>query len=244
MATFAVTDAKILVAQYDLTGDSNRGLVSGDIEELDSTNFGSGGWRERKAGVGDAAATLEGFNYADGTSGPDDAFWARHGSGDVITVGPTGGDEGENAYTFQSLTGSYEQTANHGELYGWSVSASGRGNLVKGTVLEDASTARTATFNGTGRQLGSVASGEKLYAALHVLSASGTSPTLDVVVQSDDNSGFTSPTSRITFTQATGTTHEWGTPVDGAVADDWYRISVTIGGTSPSFEFFVVVGIA
>jgi hypothetical protein len=72
----------------------------------------------------------------------------------------------------------------------------------------------------------------------------GTSPTLDVIVQSDDASGFPSATNRITFTQATGFTAEYATPVAGAITDDWWRVNFTIGGTaSPNFTFICVIGI-
>ncbi len=101
---------------------------------------------------------------------------------------------------------------------------------------------RTSSSSGTGRQIGAVSSTQTLYAALHVISASGTSPTLDVKVQSDDNSGFTSATDRITFTQATDVTSEWGS-VGGAITDDYWRITYTVGGTSPSFAFAVTAGI-
>ena len=83
-----------------------------------------------------------------------------------------------------------------------------------------------------------------MFAALHVLSASGTSPTLDVVLQSDDNSGFSSAVSRITFTQATGITSQWST-LAGAQTDDYWRASYTIGGSAtPTFTFALVIGIA
>jgi len=63
------------------------------------------------------------------------------------------------------------------------------------------------------------------------------------VVQSDDAQAFLSPTDRITFAQATAIGAQWATPVSGAITDDWWRLSYTIGGTNPSFMVIVVVGI-
>ena len=60
-------------------------------------------------------------------------------------------------------------------------------------------------------------------------------------MQSDDNSGFTSATNRITFTQATGVTSEL-LSVAGAITDDYWRLSYTIVGGS--FTFAVALGIA
>jgi hypothetical protein len=55
---------------------------------------------------------------------------------------------------------------------------------------------------------------------------------------------MSSPTTRVTFSQATGRTSQWATPVAGAITDDWWDISWTIGGTGgPDFTFVAVVGI-
>jgi len=75
-----------------------------------------------------------------------------------------------------------------------------------------------------------------------VIAASGTTPTLDVTIESDDAEGMASATTRLTFTQATATTSEWQ-ELAGAVTDDWWRAAWTIGGGSPSFTAVVVVGI-
>jgi hypothetical protein len=103
-----------------------------------------------------------------------------------------------------------------------------------------------ASGNGTARQIGAVASGKALYAALHVISSSGDgSQTLDVEIESDSADDFTgSETSRITFSQvATSVQSQWGS-VDGAITDDWWRAKWTVGGTgSPEFDFVIALGI-
>lgn len=81
-----------------------------------------------------------------------------------------------------------------------------------------------------------------MYVALHVLSVSGTTPSLTVIVQSDDNVGFTTPTIRISFTAATEVGAQWGS-VAGALTDDYWRISYTISGTNPVFAFAVSAGV-
>jgi len=54
---------------------------------------------------------------------------------------------------------------------------------------------------------------------------------------------MTSATSRMVFAQATGITSEW-LPLAGAITDDYWRLAVTVGGTTPSFNYVVVLGIA
>ena len=104
--------------------------------------------------------------------------------------------------------------------------------------------AENATDDSTGIEFPAVADGQSIYAALHVFHADGTSPTLDVVVESDDADTFASATTRLTFTQANAVTSEWksDTP-SGGIADTFWRISYTIGGATPEFGFAVVFGI-
>ncbi len=78
---------------------------------------------------------------------------------------------------------------------------------------------------------------------MHVVAASGTTPTLDMIVESDDNSGITSGVTRITFTQEVAVGAQYATAVAGPITDDWWRVGWTIGGTGPSFTVIVTVGI-
>ena len=67
-----------------------------------------------------------------------------------------------------------------------------------------------------------------------------------MTVQSDDNAGFTSATTRITFTQISGGTESAeNKKADGASTDDYWRVVWTIAGDgSESFTILVSVGIA
>lgn len=243
MATYSVTGAKLYFGGHDLSGTASQLAAAISAEELEDTTFGDDGWRSRQAGLKQVQLSGSGFNESDGTGDPDDLFNDNLGTTAVVTVAEQTGADGESATSFQALPFSFAPEANIGQLWAYTVELNGKTAAAHGTILHDTTTARTATGTGTGRQLGSVGASEKLYAALHVIDASGTNPTLDVVVQSDDNSGFTSPTSRITFSQATDVDGQWATPVDGAISDDHFRVSYTIGGTSPSFKFIVVVAI-
>ena len=114
---------------------------------------------------------------------------------------------------------------------------------MRGSLIHPGSASRSSSSTGTGRQLGAVVAGKSMYVALHVLSVAGTStPTLTVIVQSDDNAGFTTPTTRISFTAATAVGAQWGS-VAGALTDDYWRISYTISGTNPVFAFAVSAGV-
>ena len=143
---------------------------------------------------------------------------------------------------FPALLAEYSPGAAVGELFAFNISAGGCDLLARGTVLENA--VKTATANGTARNLGAVGAAQKLYAGMHVLAVSGTNPTLDMIIQSDDAEGFLSSANRITFAQKTAIGSQWATPVAGAITDTWWRCAYTIGGTdNPSFTVVVVLAI-
>ena len=243
MATYVMTACKLYVGEFDLSGDVNSLTLSADTDAVEDTTFSSGGVRTFRPGLSDVSFDHSGFWNATATGdGSDDALFADIGSApQVITVGATDGLIGNPAFTHQGIEATYSPGGSVGEMFAFTVSGSGSGQFVSGTVLHDASAAVTTSATDTGSQLGAVTSSETVYASLHVVAASGSSPTLDVVVQSD-TSGFPSPTSRITFAQAGAVTSEWGS-LAGAVTDDYWRVDYTIGGGSPSFTFVVTVGI-
>lgn len=247
MATYVLKNCKLYAGGYDLSGDTNRLALSYGCEAIEYPVFGLGTTR-RCCGLLDASYSYEGYAQfgaglvdvvADGDLGTAD---------EVVTMCPTTGAAGEPGFTMQALGLNLERGGAVGEMFGFTADGSISGSrLVRGTILVNGALATTGT--GTARQLGAVAAGKKLYAAMHIIAVSGTNPTLDMVVQSDIAENFADATSRITFTQATAIGSQFATPVsgpivDGADADDWWRLSYTIGGTdTPSFTVVVNVGI-
>ena len=123
-----------------------------------------------------------------------------------------------------------------GDMAGTNISGNAVGRLVKGIIEFNGSSSTSGVT--TGSQLGAVSAGQSIYGNLHVTAAAGS--TLDVIVQSDNNSGFTSPTTRLVFSQATGVASE-NLSLAGAITDDYWRISYTIAGGS--FTFAMALGI-
>ena len=225
MATLVLDDATIWAAGYDFTGDVNQITLNASADELDVTTFGSGGYRSRIGGLRDVQAQVAGFWYSD-TSAPDPEIFPALGTADqVFTVAPTS-DEGSVAYLFQAGKFTGQQFGQVGEATPFSLSAMGtnKAGLIRGQVLKAKGDVSATGATGTAVELGEVASGQFLYATLHVFTA-GT--TLTVVLESDADNTFASATTRATFSSITATGGTWATRVAGAITDTWYRLRVT-----------------
>lgn len=245
MAIQPLLDCKLFVDGWDLSGDHNAIALNHAAEILDTSTFGDT-TRTRIGGVKTLDFAHEGL-WNGGVDKIDEVLFGRIGLSDVpVTIAPKqtaspAGTEGETGFFFNSLHAEYSFGGVFGEMLAFNVSGEATDDLIRGTILLNA--AKTASGNGTAFQVGAVLAAEKLYAVLHVLAVSGTTPTLDVKVQSDDASGFPSATDRITFTQKTAIGSQMATPISGAITDDWWRVNYTIGGGSPSFTFAVLIGI-
>lgn len=240
MSTFVLTDASVLLGGVGLTGKSNSISLTYEVETQDNTVFGND-TRTNAAGLFALSGEVGGFTD-DSITGS--TIFDAVGAGPSVFQVAAPGDDGTKGYAFKSMAASTQPLGGSvGEMAADSISLVGKSGapLVNGTILH-ALTARTATGTGTGRELGAVLSTESVYGALNITAASGTTPTLDVIVQSDDNSDFTTPTTRLTFSQQTAAGADWQSAA-GAITDTHWRVSFTIGGTSPSFTFQVLVGI-
>lgn len=241
MASYVLTNSQVVLNDLDVSGQTNNAVVQYGAEEKEASVYGDTFVR-RIPGLRMGSVSASGYHNL-GTNEQDDEMFSGLGVADrIVTVAAEGGAVGNVAYSFKTLESSYEVGGDHGEVAPYSMSGSTSGHFTRGKVLHATSTARTATGNGTATNLGAVTSAQALHVALHVVAASGTTPTLTVTIESDDDSGFASPVTRASFTQATATTAEY-LVVTGAVTDTWWRAKYTIGGTSPSFAFLVNAGI-
>jgi hypothetical protein len=236
----------ILVGQLELACHGKNVDLSTEVEPLDTTALCTTGWTTVVGGLKSGSVDMELMaDFADGLN--DEQIWSYLGANDTAHSVVTNSADGSKAYLFKGIPLSYKIIDGApGELAMASISGrSASSPVVRGKLLHPGSASRTASSVGTGRELGAVTATQRVYAALHVLSVSGTSPTLDVIVQSDDNGSFTTPTSRITFSQANATANrQQFSSVAGAITDTHWRVSYTIGGSAtPTFAFAVTVGI-
>ena len=239
-----LTNVRTFAVAADLTAASNKVELSTEVEDKDSTNYASQGWKETMGGLASAEISAEGQWEAGDPSKVDDASWTTLGG-----VGPwsisanNGAAVGDLAYFTSALRADYKVGESVGEIAPWTSTAKSSWPLVRGQFAHPPGTARTATGVGTGLNLGAVAAGKRLYAALHVLSVAGATPSLTTRVESSVDNTFAAPTTRLTFTAATAAGGQILRTDGTAVADTWWRIAWTISGTTPSFLFAASLGI-
>lgn len=240
MASFSLTDATTWVHGYDFTTDMNEISLSLSAEELDVTTFGSGGYRTRIAGLKDVESNLKGFWQSAESAAVDPQAFPDLGTADrVITQSPTG-VAASTAYMYQAGKFTYELFGSIGEATPFSLGCKGTNGVgvVRGQVAAAKGNVSATGQLGSILSLGAVGATQYLYGTLHVFSA-GT--TITVQLQSDDDVGFASPTTRATFSLITTTGGNWAVRTAGALAETHYRLNVSaITGT---FQVAGAIGI-
>lgn len=245
MASFVGLHNRIYLGHLDLSGLANKvtfGALTRQMQE--STTFNDGGYRCVLPGLISGEASVSGnqdwaadilddeisvgqlgtqyafsvFPNPTGTVAAGDAAWLARGVLD--TAEPLKGAVGDVASFMQHLA--YDTACARGQV-------------------AHPSAARTSTGNGTALTLTGPTASQRLYAALHVTAYSGLTNVV-FKVQSDDNSGFSSPTDRITFATVTGRTNEFASVAGNFSTETHHRVTWTVTG-SGSVTFVCAVGV-
>jgi len=232
----------------DISGDLQTIELAYSAEMQDCTTFGNNA-RRRLAGLLDVSSTHQGYwDHVDEPGPPldsldKDLFDKIAAASSLMSFSADGGQGGEVGFSYIPQAAAYNPGASIGEVYAFTLECLGDGPLVKGTVMEKAT--YTATANGTARQLGAVLATQTITSTVHVTGVvSGTNPTLDVTIESDNDSGMAGASVRMTHPQFTAIGSNQQTVVNTVETDDWWRPVITIGGTdTPTFTVFVIIGI-
>ena len=242
MAVSIPVACKIYVGAYDISGDLCKVAIEDGANELDGRVFNN---TAGNTVVGPYEPKFAGQGYVTfGATAVHAKLRANFGVTDVpVTVSPETGAAGDVAVFMRAIETTYNLGAQVGEILPFTVNARATGiPAISGRMFVAAGN-KTATSVSTILQLGAVSATQSVYAALHVLSVSGTNPTLDVTVKSDALVGFGSPATQLTFPQAVAPGYGWQS-LAGVNADVQWRVDFTIGGTAtPTFSFVVAVGI-
>lgn len=244
MAKNIFTGVRIFAGGADLTGASNKCELTAEVEAKDVTTFQSAGWNESIGGLKSGEFSAEGFWEAGDAGMVDNSTWGDLGTSVPLSVGPTAATVGSLAYFMKTLRKDYTLFGEVGEVAPWQASGVSNWPLVRGLFAHPPGTARSSSGNGTATEIVAVPAGSRLYSALHVLSASGTTPSLTVTVESDVDGAFGSPVTQLTHTAATAISSEILRTSGSAITDTFYRVTWTISGTTPSFTFVSALGVA
>jgi hypothetical protein len=240
-----IADVRLFARGCDLSWQSNSIEVAGKRDAKDATTFRSAGWKEVTAGLAAADIKASGLAHFGAAGTVDHDAWSQLGQVDALTFSDGDAVAGNLAYLTKVLRGEYKIGGKVGDLVEWEASMPSAWPVARGAYLIGPGTVVTDDLNSTAVQLGSMAAGQRLYATLHVVSVTGSAPTLDVTIQSDSNQTFTgSPETRLTFTQATAVTGEAVRTAAGAHADTWYRAVINCSEVGDeSFMVAVAAGI-
>lgn len=243
MAVFTLTNVGVLVDSLAVDGFATQLNLDATADEHDVTTLRSGGWRTKIPGHGQFTCAIQGFqDYA--TTGVDPTFPVSSVGGlNYFAVSPTGGDAvGDPAFfgtgrllQYTPLTGQVGAPANFNFTWG------GTGRLVRGQVLHPVA-ARTATGTGTASAFTAPTASQSLWAGFHVLAVAG-SGSITFKIQTDDNSGFTSASDRITSSAFTAIGAGSGVLAGALTGETHMRATWTISGFT-SVTFAVVAGVA
>jgi hypothetical protein len=236
MATGSVqilTDARVYAEGLDLSGNANQVGVTGNATMKDVTTFDSGGWEEARPGLLKGSINVD--TYLD-----ESLVGTTLAAGSSIVVATIVADDAEFSvgYGLPATVASAGHDMPLGDMYAQPLEFDSSGALFRGELLLPKA-AQTSAGNGSSRQLGAVAAGEKAYANLHVFAVTGGSVT--VTVESDDDTGFASGTTQLSFAAASAVGAESLSTDGTAITDDWWRVAWT--QTASSATFAVVVGI-
>jgi hypothetical protein len=241
MAVYSNTAMGLYVDGFALEGFASQAELSVDVDEIDVTTIGSAGWRTKIPGLAGQKVSVTGFqDFA--LTGVDVSLPGTSTGQNVVTFAPVAASVADPAFMMAGRTTTRTSlTGQVGAAAGFVFDFVGDGRVVRGQNLHP-SAARTATGNGTTTTFTTPTASQSLWASFHVFAASGTTPSVTFTIQTDDNAGMTTPTTRITSNAFTTTGSQFTSAVGPMATETHIRVVYTITGTTPSFTFAVFAG--
>ena len=245
MAAFTLTNSEILVGSADVTQFTGQYAIGGTVAMQEANVHGGGGFVRKYPGLKSFTTSISGFADFDAGAVSRAITPTSVGSQVPVTIVPVDtATAGDTALFTRGLIADVDPVGGAiGDMATFATTI-GSDTALIGGVIGAPLAARTSTFTGPVITLTGPTATQALYANLHVIAASGTTPSMTVTIQSATLVGFGSPTTRATFTAFTGQAAQWITPVAGAITDGFWRVVMTITGTTPSFTAAVAFGVA
>lgn len=231
-------ETELVVNEYDITCFVNNIDLTQDIDLPEVTTF-CDDTRRYINGLRNATGSIAGFIDDDADAGIDFFLQATFNlpTSSIWSDAPNGFTVGNLVYLFRALISSYNTTQPVDGVQAFTADLQLDGNLNRGFSLH-ALAAETATGNSASVD-NLVSSATGLVAHLHVVLASGTTPSLTVnLADSPDDMTFTDIPG-FTFAAATAPDFERLETGPGDTIERYVRSEWIIAGTTPSFTFVV-----
>ncbi len=238
---FVMTEGCTVLDEFDISDQITSVSFDSQADMVDVTPLKNGGFRRYVKGLVTATSQLDGM--ADFAAGGAAVEFPMSGAG-VSVVGtfvPQGFDtEGDRAILHRGLLETISApTGGVGDIAGMTISSRGTSAQSFGYVAAPLTSYGTGGLTGTGINVAGPSADQTLWAHLHVTAASGTD--LEVKIQSDDNSGFTTATDRITFSTVSAVGAQSASVAGDLSTEDYWRAEITVA--SGTFSCLVVFGI-
>lgn len=242
MSQFVVISPTLHVDEFAFTS-----LIHGipdqntQVDQVERPRADGGGFRHYLPGLITTTCQISG-SYDPEHTGIQDITPATRNATRIVTSTAAGaGTEGSPLFSHRGTFESVERpTGDVGSLAMFSLSTQSSDPPIHGYVGAPAAAYDDNGFTGTGINVAGPSATESMYAVLHVYAADGTD--LEVVVQSDDNSGFTSATDRITFSTVSAVSAQWSSVAGDLSSETYWRVTATIA--SGDFSFLCGFGVA
>ena len=238
MATFVQTNVGLYYGGYSLASSFNAIALNLGNSPQDDTVYGDA-FVSNASGLSSINLEAEGFWQ----SATDAVLETSLGSDDtIISVTPVDQAAGSPSIFSKFTASTYNpiSTGTVGSMMGFSLSAEGRGEKsVSGEILVKPSDTHTSSsVSPVNAAIGAVSATQKIYSALHVISASGT---LVVTVKSASNEAFSADvTTELTHTSVGSSVTAEMLSAAGAITNAFWRVDFTVSG---SYQFIVSLGI-
>jgi len=242
MAVYSQTALSIAVDTLEVAGFADTISIDGTVDVKEVTTFGSGGYRAHAVTLASANVSAEGFSDM-ATTGTDVSLPVTgFGASRVLTVSVPGTTAADPAFMTEGPGNTLTPWGGSiGEMARFKLGFVSNGKLVRGSLLHPKA-ARTASGSGTAVAFTTPTASQSLFATFHLLEVAGAG-TCTFTVQTDDNGGFSSATTRITSTAFAAIGKQF-TSLAGALAGETHvRVSWVISGFT-SCTFIVAAGVA
>jgi hypothetical protein len=236
-----LSDCKVWLGPVDLTGTVNAIRLGASKVELTDARMGDT-LAVKYPGLVQLECSTSGF-FGAGSGDSDPTIWGRFSSyaaGTPLSFCPpwspaaSAGAALNLAYVACGPQLSYETWGEHGSLLPYTFRTapeSTKRGIYRQTISIPKTTATNAATTGSGSLLGLLAAGYQAVVTYHLFAISG-GTSLTLTLESDDDAGFGSATSRGTavLTTAGGTVSGQFTVVGAIATDTYWRVTATNAG--------------